>query len=229
MLSSFVISFLSLSLHASVPISERVSDSLTVISDSVNTPPNQLYISLRTNLLADACAVPDIAADFYIGHNLSIAPHWMYAWWRGSHHPRYWRIYGGDVTLRYWFGRERKIKPLTGHHVGIYAGALTFDFAWGRSGYMGGLPGGTLWDRCVVNVGMEYGYSLPILRRLSLDFTLGVGYMSGKVERYDAFADRDVWKSTTRRTWFGPTRAELSLVWLIGRDNYNGVKKGGGI
>ncbi|MFK2066771.1 DUF3575 domain-containing protein, partial [Bacteroides fragilis] len=33
-------------------------------------------------------------------------------------------------------------------------------------------------------------------------------------------------KETRQRHWFGPTKAEISLVWLIGRGNYN-EKKGG--
>lgn len=35
-----------------------------------------------------------------------------------------------------------------------------------------------------------------------------------------------VWKETRRRHWFGLTEAEISLVWLLGRGNYN-EKKGG--
>ena len=35
-----------------------------------------------------------------------------------------------------------------------------------------------------------------------------------------------VWQTTKKRRWFGPTKAGISLVWLIGRGNYN-EKKGG--
>ena len=36
-----------------------------------------------------------------------------------------------------------------------------------------------------------------------------------------------VWKSTNKLNWFGPTKVEISLVWLIGNGNYNSGKKGG--
>ena len=41
---------------------------------------------------------------------------------------------------------------------------------------MGGKPGGTLWEKMNYAVGLEYGYSLPVARRLNLDFVIGLGY-----------------------------------------------------
>lgn len=91
---------------------------------------------------------------------------------------------------------------------------------------MGGKPGGTLWDKMNYSVGLEYGYSLPIARRLNLDFGIGVGYWGGKYHKYAPIDGHYVWKETRRRHWFGLTEAEISLVWLLGRGNYN-EKKGG--
>ena len=90
---------------------------------------------------------------------------------------------------------------------------------------MGGLPGGTLWDRCMKMAGVEYGYSLPVARRLNVDFTVGIGYFGGKVMKYEPEGDGYLWKSTNHIQWFGPTKAEVSLVWLIGAGNCN--RKGG--
>lgn len=87
-------------------------------------------------------------------------------------------------------------------------------------------PGGTLWDKLNYAIGVEYGYSLPISRRLNLDFTLGVGYWGGEYHEYIPSDGHYVWQSTKQRHWFGPTKAEVSLIWLIGRGNYN-EKKGG--
>lgn len=72
---------------------------------------------------------------------------------------------------------------------------------------------------------MEYGYALPIARRLNIDFVLGVGYWGGKYHTYNPRDGHYVWQSTRQRHWFGPTKAEISLVWLLGRGNTN--KKGG--
>ena len=70
------------------------------------------------------------------------------------------------------------------------------------------------------------GIRLLAARRLNLDFVIGLGYWSGEYHTYDPVDDHYVWKETRQRHWFGPTKAEISLVWLIGRGNYN-EKKGG--
>ena len=79
----------------------------------------------------------------------------------------------------------------------------------------------------MLNIGAEYGYSLPIARRLNLDFSIGIGYIGGLMERYRVAEDIYIWKSTVRKHWFGPTRAAVSLVWLLGTDNFNIRRKGG--
>ena len=132
----------------------------------------------------------------------------------------------GDLAVRYWLGKKANEKPLTGHHIGIYGQAFTYDFEWGGKGYMGGEPGGTLWDKTNYAAGVEYGYSLPVANRLNIDFTLGVGYWGGKYYEYIPLDGHYVWQATKKRHWFGPTKAEISLVWLLGKGNSNN-KKGG--
>lgn len=139
---------------------------------------------------------------------------------------RYWRVYGGEVGLRKYFGQRASDKPLTGHHVGVYGQLLTYDFEFGGRGYMGGRPGGTLWDKAHYGVGFEYGYSLPVARRLNLDFSLGLGYLGGTCYEYVPVDACYVWEKTRTRQWVGPTKAEISLVWLLGRGNYNQEKGG---
>ena len=63
-------------------------------------------------------------------------------------------------------------------------------------------------------------------RRLNLDFTLGVGYLFGEYQEYIPQDDCYVWQATKYRNWIGPTKAEISLVWLIGKYNYNKGKGG---
>lgn len=184
------------------------------------------YMDLRTNMLYDIAAVPNIGAEFYLGKNFSIQANWMYGWWDNNRRHRYWRIYGGELGSRWWFGRKASSKPLTGHHLGLYGGVLTFDFEWGDTGYMGGKPGGTLWDRCLVNSGIEYGYSCPIGRRLNIDFSIGIGYLAGKYIKYFPFNNEYFREKEYAMRFFGPAKAEISLVWLLGRANTN-KRKGG--
>ena len=189
-------------------------------------PPKPFYMALKTNMLYDALLLPNIEAEFYLCSRLSLAAGVTYGWWSNSSKHRYWRAYGADVALRYWLGTAAGRKPLSGHHVGIYGSMFTYDAEFGGKGYMGGKPGGNILNKFNYTAGVEYGYSLPVARRLNIDFTVGVGYWGGTYNEYQPKDDCNVWLSTKQRKWFGPTKAEVSLVWLLGHDNVN-KKKGG--
>lgn len=184
------------------------------------------YMGIKTNMLYDLGAIPNIGAEFYLGANFSVVANWEYSWWKSDKKSWYWRSYGGDVALRYWLGKASRNKPLTGHHLGLYGQMITYDFEVGGRGYIADSGFGkdkgedaTLgWNWAA---GLEYGYSLPIARRLNIDFTLGVGYHWGNFKEYLPIDGDYVWQATKRRQYIGPTKLEVSLVWLIGCDNYN--------
>lgn len=186
------------------------------------------YMGIYTNMVYDVLAVPNLGAEFYLDRNWSIAGSWMHSWWSNDPRHTYWRIYGGEINVRYWFGKASRIKPLTGHHIGVYAHALTYDFELGGKAYMGGEPRGTILDRAHFGGGFEYGYSLPVARRFNIDFTVGIGYIGGRVYEFVPDKDRYLWTNTRDSHWFGPTKLAVSLVWLIGRGNVNANKGKGG-
>ena len=177
-----------------------------------------LFMSASTNLLYDLLITPNIGAEIYLGGNFSLDANWHYAWWKNDNKAFYWRTYGGDASLRWWFGKEAQLKPLTGHHIGVYGQMITYDFEFGKKGVLA--------DRWSWSTGLEYGYSLPIAERMNLDFTLGVGYHWGEFYEYLPIDGHYVWQATKRRQYIGPTKCEVSLVWLLGCNNYNKVKGG---
>ena len=179
--------------------------------------PRPLYLAAKTNLLYDAALVPNVGLELSLGQGWSVGGNWMYAHWSNDARHRYWQIYGGELEVRRYFGGRAVEKPLQGHHVGLYAQAVTYDFETGGKGYLSDFAYG---------VGLEYGYSLPVAKRLNIDFGIGIGYSGGKYKSYYPDAGCYVYIETKRRHWFGPTRAEVSLVWLLGRGNVNS-KKGG--
>lgn len=179
------------------------------------------YAALKTNLLYDALLIPNAGAELYLGRGWSAGAGWTHAWWKNDSRHRYWRIYGLDVDVRKWFGEAAALKPLTGHHIGVYMQALTYDFETGGRGFIGGQPGGDIFDRPTWCAGVEYGYSMPVAERLNIDFNIGLGAHWGRQYEYTPEDNCYVWQSTSMKRWFGPTRADVSLVWLIGRDNVN--------
>lgn len=184
------------------------------------------YFAIKTNMLYDALAIPNIGVEVSLGRRWSLAADWMYAWWSNNNKHRYWRVYGGGLSARKWFGHASEQKPLQGHHIGINAQILTYDIEFGGKGYMAGEPEGSLWNRLNYAFGAEYGYSMPIAKRLNIDFSLVAGYMGGRYYEYIPIDGHYVWQATNNRHWWGPTKIEVTLVWLLGNNNYN-VKKGG--
>ena len=152
-----------------------------------------------------------------MGKNYSIAADWMYAWWNSEKINWYWRIYGGELAVRKWFGKQARERVLSGHHLGLYGQCFTYDFAIKGRGQIGGDSESSLWDKANYAGGIEYGYSLPIAEKLNLDFSIGVGYLGGEYKEYTYEDNCYVWQVTKGRHWFGPTKAGVSLVWLIGR------------
>lgn len=204
------------------------TDSLQQNADTIIAPKTPLYLDVRTNLLYDAALLPTLGIEYWLGRGWSIVGNWTYGWWKSDRNHFYWRAYGGDITLRRWIGKAAKAKPLSGHHIGVYAMVTTYDFELGGKGYMGGVPRGSIFDRCNYGGGLEYGYSMPIGRHLNLDFSIGVGYLGGEYREYVPKDDFYLWTATKRRHWIGPTKAEISLTWLLGRGNTNIRKEKGG-
>ncbi len=172
-------------------------------------------LAVRTNLLMDAVVIPNIGVEVSLGKRVTLAADWFYTWFSNDSRHRYWQTYGGYLTLRKYFGRKAQCEGysqprfcFTGHHVGVYASGLTYDFEWGGKGYQA--------DHFGFGGGVEYGYSTRIGRRLNLDFNIGVGFQDGEYKEYEPIDGRYVWTATRKRHWFGPTKAEISLVWLIG-------------
>lgn len=180
-------------------------------------PPGASYLALKSNLLYDALLVPNLSLEASISGGWTLGAGGMLAWWSKDAKHRYWRIYGGDLEIRKYFGTLSKSKPLQGHHLGIYGDFLTYDFEFGAKGYQ---------SKATYAAGIKYGYSHPIANRLNLDFALGIGYLHSN---YKTYVPRDgcyVYQETKKQKWLGPTQAEISLVWLLGKGNTN-KKKGG--
>ena len=203
-----------------------LADSLSADS-TAQTVIRKPFMVLRTNLLYDAAVIPNIGVEFALGNNWAIGADWWYTWIYNDPRHFYWQSYGGYLTLRYYFTRKSKDDDprgkeafedrFTGHHVGIYGSALTYDLEFGGRGEQAAKFG--------FGGGIEYGYSLRVARSLCIDFTLGVGYQGGEYKKYmptDDGTGHYVWQSTHRRHWWGPTKAEISLKWIISAKKQKG-------
>lgn len=178
-------------------------------------------VAITTNLLYDIAVTPNIGLRVPVGDRLVIGADWMYARWHRTTRHRYWHIWGGDLELQYRIGKVAQGHGrFAGHHVGVYASLACYDFQFGAR------PG-VLSSKYNYAAGLSYAYSMPVSRRLNIEFSVGVGYLWGHYKKHRPIDDHDVWQSTHRMGWFGPTRVGVSLVWTLGGCDSDLNKKGG--
>ena len=172
-------------------------------------------IAVKTNLLYDGAMVPNIGVELMFPQQWSLNASWNYAWWSNDTKHRYWRTYGGEIEARKWHGRVAQQYPLRGHHTGLFMMAGMYDFEWEHAGYMNDLYFG---------IGASYGYAVKIAHNLSLDFVIGIGYLCGTYYKYRPQDNEYCILKRRNLSYFGPIKAEVSLVWII--DNIAKRKKG---
>lgn len=170
-------------------------------------------IAVKTNLLQDALLTPDVGVELCLGRRWSVGAEGVWAWWSRNARHRFWRVYGGWAEFRYWPGKRPLRRAMTGHHVGMYCSALSYDFEFGGKGWQS--PGLT-WG-----VGVSYGYSLPIGDRLNLDLSVRAGYSTGKLIKYRPQCGTYVCVSRSTQRYLGLTGLEVTLVWFPGRASKN--------
>ena len=166
-------------------------------------------LALKSNLAHDALLTPDLGVEICLARRFSVSASGVWAWWSDDDAHRYWRIYGGWVELRYWFGAAARRQAMTGHHAGIYGSMLSYDFEFGGKGWQS--PGWTY------GAGVSYGYSFRLNGCLNLDVGCRIGYSAGDVVTYRPQCGMYVCQSHRNVRYFGPTGLEVTLVWFPGK------------
>lgn len=174
-------------------------------------------IAIKSNLLFDGVMVPNLGLEILFPEQWSLNATWNCAWWNNDHKHRYWRTYGGEIEARKWHGRIARKYPFRGHHTGLFITSGMYDFEWGHTGYLNDLYFG---------IGVSYGYAVKLAHRLSLDFVIGIGYLCGTYYKYRPQDQEYCILSRRNLSYFGPIKAEVTLVWLL--SDFVSRKKGVG-
>lgn len=188
------------------------------IRAQVVAAPSHWQLAAKTNLLFDAASALNVEVEVPIGERWSVAGEWIFPWWLWEHQQVCLQVLSGNLEGRYWWGERREKQLLTGWFTGLYTGAGLYDLEWKTKGYQGeffiaaGLSGG-------------YAHTLNKSGTLRMEYALGIGYMQTKYREYTPRNGGETlaWQRNGRYSWFGPTRAKVSLVWMIHFKN----KKGG--
>lgn len=168
---------------------------------------NYSRVALKTNLLFDAVLIPNLGVEVNVIDNWSVYADIMYAGWNMPIKHYYWDLYGAQIGVKKYFGQKSEERIFSGHHYGAYCQALAYDLQLGHLGQQT--------PTLNMGIGVDYGYSFPVGRTLNLDLEIGVGFIAGKYYEYIVNEEHYTWRGTIERSWFGPTKAQVSLVWLI--------------
>ncbi len=196
------------------PISEQTQMSIGATNNTVedDEPDKKPLFAIKTNLLYDIALMPSIELEVPIGERWSVAGEWIFPWWITKDNGNALQMLSGQVEGRYWFG-ERATKPqLTGWFAGLYAGGGLYDLQWKNNGYQG---------EFYIAAGLSGGFAHTINKSgsLRMEYSLGVGYLNTEYRYYEGMQNNEylVWQHDGKYTWFGPTKAKVSLVWMINK------------
>lgn len=180
-------------------------------------PKRPFVMAVKNNLIYDAVLLPNLSIEIPFGRNYrwsaGIEGNW--SWWNtNADDYHYHRIQIAGAELRRWFGNKTG-NPLNGWFVGTYGYGGTYDLRLftDEKSDEGQLSNWTY------SGGLTFGYAMPIAERFNLEFGLGVGYLGGKYHKYSIGDCEEClfpWRSTHQRKYIGLTKANISLVWLIG-------------
>lgn len=163
-------------------------------------------LALKNNLLYDLALAPNLEIEIPIGRRWSVNAEYKCPWWSMSSKEICYQLLSGGIESRFWLGDRRLRNRLTGHFVGVYAEGGIYDFQFKGDGYQGKYYGAA---------GFSYGYSTQVSRHLAFEFSLGIGYLTTEYQKYTPYEESLVWMSSGKYNLIGPTKAKISLVWLI--------------
>lgn len=170
-------------------------------------------VAAKTNLLFDAVAAVNVAAEIPIGNRYSVEGSWTFPWYVPNDWDWCYQLLWGDVSGRYWLGERTRENRLLGHFVGLYAGGGLYDFQWrSTDGYQG---------EFFLAAGVSYGYTMRLKNNWRFEFEFGLGYLRSNYRHYYHITEPDGKETLIRDRvtgvfgYWGPTRARISLVMPI--------------
>lgn len=176
---------------------------LAILLASVNTLCAQRW-AVKSNLLYDATATVNLGVEAALGERVTLDISGSYNPWKfGNARWKHWLV---QPEVRYWL-----CESFNGHFFGLHAhyaeynfGGVGFNDNMRHNRYQGHLFG----------AGLSYGYQWLIGTRWNLEATLGVGYARLQDKKYPIARCGEAIR-TCPRNYFGPTKAAVTLIYII--------------
>ena len=161
--------------------------------------PTDYHFSLRANLLRWATLTPDLGVEWRICPSWGIAVNGSWTSWSWNDKDRRYALWEVAPELRYYIGSEKH------GYIGAMYKAGHFNYKLSETGRQGDIMGG----------GITGGYVLKLNNALSMDFSLGLGYIHADYDKYEVIDGVRVRRGSGTKNWWGPVSAGVTLVWNI--------------
>ena len=203
--------------HYEVPADLGVVAKDSVATEESDSLVRRPLFALKTNLLFDALTALNVELEVPIGKRWSVMGEWMFPWWLSKDNSRALEILNGSIEGRYWFSKMLDAPAMTGWFGGAYVSGGLYDLRNNGKGYQGEI---------YYAAGLSTGYAHKLNKKgsLRMEYSLGLGLLNTEYRYYEGKENNQIliWQNDGRLIWIGPTKAKISLVWMI-----HGKKKGG--
>jgi hypothetical protein len=175
-------------------------------------------LALKTNLLFDAALCPNLEVEVPLGMSRwSIMAEWWTPWyrWDGPNKRNLaYELLTLGAELRLWLNRRCHTcrSVLTGAFIGIYGAGGKYDVEYNKTTHEG-------WQGEFTSFGLTAGYSVPLAPHWNLELSLSGGYIGGPQRKYIGMFNNEhlIWQRNQNLRFIGPTKAKVSIAWIIGR------------
>lgn len=165
----------------------------------------KLIFALKTNLLYDLATILNFGIEVPIKNKFSVLYEHHFPWWVSENNKYCMQNLSLGGEFRWWFKSE---STLSGHFLGIHGWSGKGDIQIGRDF---GCYQYEFWS-----TGLTYGYSMPLSKRLNIEFAISIGYAHIPYRHY---IPTDDWQILVKDpadkgtlNYFGPTKAQINLV-----------------
>lgn len=170
-----------------------------ITSKSNRQTDNKNNLSLRANLLRWATTTPDIGIEWKINPLFGIQINGSWGPWKWDNKNRHYALWEISPEVRYYIKKNKNA------YIGVIYKIGEFNYKLSETGTQGKIMGG----------GITGGYKLKLNDVLSLDFSLGLGYLYTDYEKYSVTNGICICKEKGTKNWWGPVSAGVTLVWKI--------------
>ena len=184
---------------------------LTVATFAVTVFAKAQVVAIKTNFLENAALTPNLGLELGLGRKYTLDMRAGYSdvsFWQSVFPDKDKQLVNatGSAELRYWFCGK-----FNSHFLGVHALYSRYDVK--------GLDIPLLFDRdhrfdgTAYGGGVSWGYHWMWSKRWGLEFNLGAGFAILNYDKYDCGTCDLVGRF--QKTYFGPTRAGITLVLLL--------------